>query len=49
MEIMDVTGRIVLSIINSNSLNTSSITKGIYLLKVSSGNSTIQKQVIITE
>ncbi|MBK6521543.1 MAG: T9SS type A sorting domain-containing protein [Sphingobacteriaceae bacterium] len=49
MEIMDVTGRIVLSTDNSNSLNTSSITKGIYLLKVSSGNSTIQKQVIITE
>jgi hypothetical protein len=49
MELFDVTGRSVLSTYNSNSINTSSITKGIYVLKVSSGNSVMQKQVIITE
>ncbi len=49
IEMFDVTGRLVLSSENVNSLNTSSITKGIYLVKVKNGNSVTQKQIIITE
>jgi hypothetical protein len=49
IELFDVTGRSILSTTNSNSINTSTVSKGVYVIKVSSGNSLIQKQVIITE
>lgn len=49
LELFDVSGRSVLKETDSNSLNTSSLSGGIYILKVKNKNSHLQRQVIITE
>lgn len=49
LEIYDMNGKLVVSKHNSNTLNVSSLTKGLYLLKINAQGSVMQKQVIITE
>lgn len=49
IELYDATGKLVLSDHHSNSLNTSTLCKGIYTVKVKHKHMQLQKQVIITE
>jgi len=54
IEITDVFGKVVQKEISKNenqmfNLNVSSLAAGYYVLKISSGNSVIQKKIIISE
>ena len=54
IEIIDVFGKVVQKVISKNenqmfNLNVSSLAAGYYVLKISSGNSVIQKKIIISE
>lgn len=46
-QLIDLTGKVILSQSNSNSINVSSINPGMYLLKILSNNSITTKKVII--
>jgi hypothetical protein len=49
IELYDANGNLILSERNTNTINVSALTKGIYSVKIRSKNSHLQKQVIITE
>jgi hypothetical protein len=49
IELFDAQGKLVLTSSHTNTLNTSSLPKGIYSVKVTSNNSRLQKQIVITD
>jgi hypothetical protein len=49
IQVIDVTGKVVASINNSNSINVSALAKGIYYVKVKSMDAILQKPLVIAE
>jgi hypothetical protein len=49
MQLLDVDGKLVISDVNTNTLNTSNLSKGVYVLKVKANDTHSQKQIIISE
>lgn len=49
IQLFDANGKLVLSEMNTNTLNTSNLSKGVYVVKVKDQNSFSQKQIIISD
>ena len=49
IEVVDVTGKVVASINNSNNINISTLSKAVYTIKVKSKDSVLQKPLVISE
>jgi hypothetical protein len=49
MKLFDVNGKMIISDLSTNTLNTSNLSKGVYILKVKANDVYSQKQIIISE